>query len=394
MSQVVRIPIADENAIPVTTVKPSSLDGKSGGIVQPAKRSTLGDISNTFNIPASRDALGSKKVKNAVPMPAKSSAPSSRSVRNSVPTKQQDDCMIVEPSSFSSRLSAAVVNVQAPVDPFSAARSRISQIDEEDRNNAQIPVEYINEIYSYLLSLEKQHSVSFNYMQTVQTDINEKMRSILIDWLVEVHLKFKLVPETLFLTVNLLDRYLSLVPVQRSKLQLVGVTAMLLASKFEEIYAPEVRDFVYICDKAYTREEILEMEGTILSKLGFNLSVPQAHLYMSRFLKFGGVKRKEAESLAYYFCELTLQDYAFLKYAPSVVASSAVYLALKHSTAPTNTWGPLMTALTTYPEQALAHCVKEMEDAAKMAAQRSLTAVYKKYGSDKYHEVSKNIVWD
>ena len=87
-----------------------------------------------------------------------------------------------------------------------------------------------------------------------QTDINAKMRAILIDWLVEVHLKFKLMPETLYLTVNLIDRFLEREADARNKLQLVGVTAMFIASKYEEIYAPECRDFVYISDKAYTRD--------------------------------------------------------------------------------------------------------------------------------------------
>ena len=86
------------------------------------------------------------------------------------------------------------------------------------------------------------------------------MRSILVDWLVEVHLKFKLVPETLYLTVNIIDRYLSLTSVTRPKLQLVGVTALLIASKYEEIYPPELRDLVYICDRAYSKSEILKME--------------------------------------------------------------------------------------------------------------------------------------
>jgi G2/mitotic-specific cyclin-B, other len=90
------------------------------------------------------------------------------------------------------------------------------------------------------------------------------MRSILIDWLVEVHLKFKLVPESLYLTVNLIDRYLEREQVHRSKLQLVGVTAMLIACKYEEIYPPIVKDFVYITDNAYTKEEILEQERIML----------------------------------------------------------------------------------------------------------------------------------
>ena len=90
------------------------------------------------------------------------------------------------------------------------------------------------------------------------------MRSILIDWLVEVHLKFKLVPESLYLTVNLIDRYLEREQVHRSRLQLVGVTAMLIACKYEEIYPPIVKDFVYITDNAYTKEEILEQERKML----------------------------------------------------------------------------------------------------------------------------------
>ena len=90
-----------------------------------------------------------------------------------------------------------------------------------------------------------------------QQDINEKMRAILVDWIIEVHLKFKLLPETLFITVSLIDRYLEIEQIKRTNLQLVGVTAMLIASKYEEIYAPEVRDFVYITDNAYTKEEIL-----------------------------------------------------------------------------------------------------------------------------------------
>lgn len=90
------------------------------------------------------------------------------------------------------------------------------------------------------------------------------MRSILIDWLIDVHLKFKLLPETLFLTINLIDRYLSKNAILRSKLQLVGVSSLFIACKYEEIYAPELKDFVYVCDHAYNKEEILEMEGRIL----------------------------------------------------------------------------------------------------------------------------------
>lgn len=73
-----------------------------------------------------------------------------------------------------------------------------------------------------------------------QIEINDRMRSILVDWLIEVHNKFELMPETLYLTIHIVDRYLSIKTVPRRELQLVGIAAMLIASKYEEIWAPEV----------------------------------------------------------------------------------------------------------------------------------------------------------
>lgn len=114
------------------------------------------------------------------------------------------------------------------------------------------------------------------YMEN-QKDINEKMRAILVDWIIEVHMKFKLMPETLYLTINIIDRYLEKVQVERHRLQLVGVTSMLIASKYEEIYSPEIKDFIYITDNAYSKEDLLNMEYDILSKLGFSLTFPSQY---------------------------------------------------------------------------------------------------------------------
>jgi cyclin B len=152
------------------------------------------------------------------------------------------------------------------------------------------------------------------------------MRAILIDWLIEVHLKFKLLPETLFLTINLIDRYLEKNIIPRTKLQLVGVTSMLISSKYEEIYAPEVRDFVYITDKAYTKEEILAMEQAILATLDFNVTSPSSYRFLERFSKI--VKADDPLfNLARYLIELPLIEYRMLKYSPSNLAASALFLA-------------------------------------------------------------------
>lgn len=110
--------------------------------------------------------------------------------------------------------------------------------------------------------------------------------------------------------------------------QLVGVTAMLLASKYEEIWAPEVRDFVYISDKAYTREQILDMEKQMLNTLGFHLTVPTPYQFMSRFFKAANAD-KQFQLLASFIVESALPDYSMLKYPASLLAASAVYVAMK-----------------------------------------------------------------
>merc|ERR1711968_84993 len=118
------------------------------------------------------------------------------------------------------------------------------------------------------------------------------MRGILIDWLVEVHLKVKMNPETLYLTVSIIDRFLEKKSLARNKLQLLGVTALFLAAKYEEIFSPETRDMVFITDSAYTRDEILRMESTILQVLDFQLTVPTPYVFLNRFLKVSSANTK------------------------------------------------------------------------------------------------------
>jgi len=165
-------------------------------------------------------------------------------------------------------LPAIRVELAAPRQHMHSTRSHSSvnpesyqhsgQVDDIDARDAEDPLcatDYVVDMYDHFREKEFTTSVRPTFMET-QTHINERMRSILIDWLVEVHLKFKLVPETLYLTVNIIDRYLEKEEVSRPKLQLVGVTSLLIASKYEEIYPPELRDLVYICDRAYTRNEV------------------------------------------------------------------------------------------------------------------------------------------
>jgi hypothetical protein len=250
--------------------------------------------------------------------------------------------------------------------------------------NPQTCEEYIEDIFEYVKSIEFDYLANPMYMK-LQTDVNEKMRSILIDWLVEVHLKFKLLPETLFLTVNIIDRFLGKKNILRNKLQLVGVTAMLIACKYEEIYAPEVRDFVYITDKAYTKEEILTMENDILAQLHYNVTVPSSLRYLELYNFY-----LKLEDNAFMFCryllELFLVDYKMIRYNPSLLAAASIYITLKITK---KSDFEKLYHVTNYVEEKLRECAKDICLILDNVEKVSLQAVRKKYSLSKYLEVAK-----
>ena len=155
----------------------------------------------------------------------------------------------------------------------------VEEIDRAQEDDPQQVAEYCGPIIRHLQQVETQNLPSQSYMGR-QGDINEKMRGILVDWIIEVHLRFKLLPETLFLTINLIDRYLEKTQIMRTRLQLVAVAALLIASKYEEIYVPDLNDFVFISDNAYTREEIIEMERSMLVKLEFSITTPSSYRFL------------------------------------------------------------------------------------------------------------------
>ncbi|KAJ7967079.1 Cyclin [Quillaja saponaria] len=239
-------------------------------------------------------------------------------------------------------------------------------------------VEYIDDIYCFYRKTENSSCVSPIYM-THQFDINEKMRAILIDWLIEVHYKFELMEETLFLTVNLIDRFLEHHAVIRKKLQLVGITAMLIACKYEEVSVPVVEDFVLISDKAYTRKEVLDMEKLMVNTLQFNLSVPTPYVFMRRFLK-AAQSDKKLELLSFFIVELCLVEYEMLKFSPSLLAAAAIYTA-QSSLYQFQEWSKTSEWYTNYSEEQLGECSRLMVTFHQKAGSGKLTGLYRKYNT-------------
>ena len=189
--------------------------------------------------------------------------------------------------------------------------------------------EYLDEIYSNLLSDEKlmKFSPMIGYMER-QSDINEQMRAILIDWLVEVHYRFRLKSETLFQTVWIIDTYLSLVEITRAKLQLLGIASLLIACKSQEIYYPQLNEFIDITDGAYAKNELIDMEKKVLKILDFNIVAPTANDFYNIITKAFCFDQKQFY-LGKYFLESSLIDYRMIKYSSSVIGVSCAYIVMK-----------------------------------------------------------------
>ena len=185
--------------------------------------------------------------------------------------------------------------------------------------------EYVVEIFDYLKKLEVATRPNADYMEH-QDDLEWKMRGILVDWLIEVHTRFHLLPETLFLAVNIIDRFLSTKVVQLDRLQLVGVTAMFIASKYEEVLSPHVANFRHVADDGFTEEEILSAERYVLSALDYDLSYPNPMNFLRRISKADNYDI-QTRTLGKYLMEISLLDHRFMNYLPSHVAAASMYLA-------------------------------------------------------------------
>jgi cyclin B len=198
-------------------------------------------------------------------------------------------------------------------------------------NNIQIPKDYLNVIYYNLLNEEKinlkNFKAEYNYMNN-QKEITEQMRSILIDWIIDVHGKFGFCDETLYMTVSIIDRYSSIKKITRNEYQCLGITALMISCKHEEINVPKVEDFIYITDNAYTKQEVFNMEIDILDKLKYNLLYPSPiKFYEYLSLHFGFDKKKHF--LGKYLMETFLLDLICIKFKPSIISCACIYIVMK-----------------------------------------------------------------
>lgn len=201
----------------------------------------------------------------------------------------------------------------------------IADLDAQDIDDPLMVAEYVVEIFDYLRVLEQATMPNPNYMEH-QTSLEWHLRGVLVDWLIEVHTRFHLLPETIFLAVNIIDRFLSARVVELDRLQLVGITAMFIASKYEEVLSPHIQNFKHVADDGFTEEEILKAERFVLSALEYDLSYPNPMNFLRRISKADNYDI-QTRTLAKYLLEISLLDHKFMKYPPSLIAAASMYLA-------------------------------------------------------------------
>ncbi|XP_027870821.1 G2/mitotic-specific cyclin-B2 [Xiphophorus couchianus] len=268
---------------------------------------------------------------------------------------------------------------------FSETLLPVLDVDEQDVAEPQLCSHYVKDIYAYLQSLEVQQAIRADYLKG--SEVTAAMRAILVDWLIQVHSRFQLLQETLYLTVAVLDRFLQVQPVSRRKLQLAGVAAMQVACKYEEMFCPEVGDFAYITDDAFSKAQILEMEQLVLRRLGFQLGRPLPLHFLRRASKVANTDI-EKHTLAKYLMELTLLDYQMVHLRPSEVAAAS--LCLSQLLVDGLPWSPTQQHYSTYDE---AHLQPIMQQLAKNVVlvnegRTKFQAVRKKYSSSKLMKIS------
>lgn len=254
----------------------------------------------------------------------------------------------------------------------------IEDLDAEDVDDPLMVSEYVHEIFEYLKELEQTTLPNPQYMKH-QEDLEWKMRGILVDWLIEVHTRFHLLPETLFLAVNILDRFLSAKVVQLDRLQLVGVTAMFIASKYEEVLSPHVQNFRHVADDGFTEQEILSAERYVLSALNYDLSYPNPMNFLRRISKADNYDI-QTRTLAKYLMEISLLDHRFMGYMPSEIAAGAMYLARK--ILERGAWDATIAHYAGYDEEQIEPIFLLMVD--YLARPVTHEAFFKKYASKKF----------
>jgi len=152
-----------------------------------------------------------------------------------------------------------------------------------------------------------------------------------LEWIIDVHRKFRLVPECLYVTQFIIDQFLSKKSIPKSQLHLLGVATLLISTKYEEIYPPDLRDLLAVSENKFTRDTVIQMEKEILQTLDFKVTSPSAYRFLQRFRRVSEktVNDDEVFFFAQYIQEVALLDASLLRFSPSQIAGASLILSAR-----------------------------------------------------------------
>lgn len=374
--------IKAEGAATKENKKPAATKSAVAKAAHPTKVTKASQTKTTRSVLAPKEkninSSGSKRSApgSGIAVPTKKHKATAPATVKEDPEEEEEN---IEPPTNAKENKTVVKNEPAVVaEPEPQEGEEVPDLDKEDIDDPLMVSEYVGEIFEYLKELEISTMANPEYMEN-QSELEWKMRGILVDWLLEVHTRFRLLPETLFLAVNIIDRFLSAKVVQLDRLQLVGVTAMFIASKYEEVLSPHVQNFRHVADDGFTEEEILSAERFVLASLNYDLSYPNPMNFLRRISKADNYDI-QTRTLGKYLLEIGCLDHRFIAHPPSQVAAAAMYLS--RMVLDRGPWDATLTHYAGYTDEEIQPVLELMIDYLSGPVQHE--AFFKKYASKKF----------
>mmetsp|Transcript_26367 Transcript_26367/g.59711 ORF Transcript_26367/g.59711 Transcript_26367/m.59711 type:complete len:190 (-) Transcript_26367:430-999(-) len=188
-----------------------------------------------------------------------------------------------------------------------------------------------------------------------------------------------------------MDRYLlACRGVKRSGLQLAGIACLTIATKYEEIFPNEIRDYVEVSDGAVTREAIITMEVQVLNQLNFKITIPTGFRFLEMYSKVNQCDHRHF-CMAHYLTELMLPEYEMLQFAPSLIACAALFLSNKifqrHPA-----WPTAMVDASGFADSNVKTCARAICVVLQRADSNKFQAVRRKFSAERFHDVASAII--
>jgi hypothetical protein len=241
------------------------------------------------------------------------------------------------------------------------------------------------EVYTFMRSVESNRLPSPALFAS-QSNITPRMRSTVLDWLVEVHRKLRMHTDTLYLTAMLIDQYLTSINLDKSKFQRLACAALLIAGKDSEMRPPSLQELVDLADKSFTVIALSRMEAALFAAMDFHVDPILSSMFLKRFLRLVNTDVR-LSMLAHFICETALLDSDFIGVVPSRIAASVICLAISLERGP-GQWNAFLESNTGYKLEHIAELVQKLLQSVAASSTGRFQAIRKKYAGQSMCKVS------